>query len=168
MLDLAPFDALPDDADVWVRTADAPFSPAQQAALLDGLAAFFPTWRSHGRVVRGAATVAEGRFLVAAGVTAPGDLSGCGKDALAREIDRLAEAAGVRWADPLAVAYRGVDGAVRVVGRRDLRDRIAAGDVLATTGVFDPSVANLGALRADPFERPAAATWVATRLPATV
>ena len=168
MLDLAPFAALPDDAVVWVHTAADPLTPAQQAALLDGLAAFFPTWTSHGRVVRGAATVADGRFLVAAGVTGPGDLSGCGKDALAREIDRLAAAAGVRWAAPLAVAYRAADGGVRVVDRPALRAHVAAGDVLATTPVFDPSLADLGALRARSFERPAAETWVATRLPAAV
>ncbi len=169
MADLSAFSALPDDARLWIRVADAPLPEAKQTALLDRLSAFMDRWTSHQQAVEGAATVLHDRFLVVAAVsTGAGDISGCGIDDLTHAIEDAASALDLGWVPSLHVLYRESDGGVVAVSRRVFQQRAETGTVTPDTPVFDPSLTTLGALRDGQLECPARASWHAQLIgPAT-
>lgn len=153
------FPAFPDDARLWVYTADRPLTAADQQALQDALDAFFAQWLSHGRAVQGAATCYADRFVLLAAEIPGGDISGCGIDASVHVLDALANDLGFRWASGLVVAYRAVAGPVQVVPRRAFKQMARAGEVGPETTVFDLGVTTVGDLRHGKFEGPAQAMW---------
>lgn len=160
MTDSPLFPDLPDEARCWIYTAAEPIDPSTQEAMLEQVDAFLEGWASHQHPVRGAATVLYDRFLVlAATLEGEGDISGCGIDASTHAIDEAAEALGIEWAPALHVVYKRADGTVATLPRSAFRKRVQRGDVTAETPVFDPSVTELGAVRAGAFEKPAAASW---------
>jgi hypothetical protein len=166
MADCSVFSALPDDASLWIHTADASLEGATQTALLNRLSEFMETWTSHQHPVHGAATVLHDRFLVVAAASdGPDDISGCGIDALTHAIDDAAAALGLSWVPALHVLYRAPDGTVTAVPRRVFQQRAEEGLLTLGTPVFDPSLCTLGALRAGRLERPARASWHAQLLP---
>ena len=166
MADCSVFSALPDDASLWIHTADASLEGATQTALLNRLSEFMETWTSHQHPVHGAATVLHDRFLVVAAASdGPDDISGCGIDALTHAIDDAAAALGLSWVPALHVLYRAPDGTVTAVPRRVFQQRAEEGLLTLETPVFDPSLCTLGALRAGRLERPARASWHAQLLP---
>lgn len=160
------FSALPDDASLWVHTTGAPLEAPAQTALLNRLSGFMETWTSHQHPVHGAAAVLHDRFLVVAAVSdGPGEISGCGIDALTHAIDEAAATLGLSWVPALHVLYRAPDGAVAAVPRRVFQQRAEEGLVTPETPVFDPNLRTLGALRDGRLERPARASWHAQLLP---
>ncbi len=136
--------ALPDDARVWLYATAAPLSGASADAIAAGLGAFFTGWKSHGRIVRGAAEVLGDRLIAVAATVDEGDISGCGIDQHVRVLDRLLGETGAALADALAVVYRDADGAVRVATRAEAR-RIREAD--ANIAVIRRDVTRLGDLR---------------------
>lgn len=160
MPDLAPFSSFPDEARIWIHSADEPLSPDTQDALLNTLANFFERWTSHEHSVQGAATILDDRFLIVAAVRADGgDISGCGIDDLAHAIDDAASALDISWVPALHVLYRDEDGSVVDASRRTFQQRGKDGTVTPNTPVFDPSLTSLGALREGTFERRARDSW---------
>mgnify|MGYP006288811777 CR=1 FL=1 len=153
------FPALPDDARCWVHTAAEPLSDDTQETLLDRLQSFIDGWTSHGRSVRGRATVLDDRFLVLAATIEAGDISGCGIDSAVHAIDEAAADLQIDWAPSLHVVYRRPDGEIEVLPRPAFRRRVNEGTVTADTSVFDPSVSTLGAVRHGDFEQPAGSSW---------
>lgn len=116
---------LPDDARAWCYVTADPMGDDGVRRLADGLDAFFDGWRSHGRIVHGAAAVLERQVVVVAAVLAQGDISGCGIDQHVRVLDALFDEIGARHAGTLDVAWRDPDGALHVTSRAGFR---AAGD----------------------------------------
>lgn len=160
MLDLSPFSEFPDDARVWIHAADATLSDDTQQTLLNRLSTFFESWTSHEHVVKAAGTVLHNRFLVVAAVRADGgEISGCGIDDLAHAVDDAASALQIGWVPSLHVLYRDQDGSVTAVARPTFQERGKHGSASLDTHVFDPSLTQLGALRAGEFERPARESW---------
>lgn len=154
------FPPLPDAARCWIYVAERRLTEAEQATLLDAMAAFFDGWESHGRPVQGAAACLHNRFLVVAGhLLAEGALSGCGIDASVHAVDEAAQRLGLAWASPLLVFYRDDDGAVVSLPRSAFKKFVADGTVTAETRVFDVSLMTLGQVRAGAFEKPAGASW---------
>ena len=151
--------SLPDSARIWIYAADRTLNESEEQRLVDLLDSFCREWRYHGKKVESAAAVLEGRFAVLAGVTAEGDISGCGIDSSVHALDQAAAELGLQWLSGLYVHYREKDGAITSVPRSDFRSKAAVGEVDGTTPVFDLSIDTLGALRAGRFEQPAAATW---------
>lgn len=150
--------SLPDDARLWVFTADRPLTAKDQKQLLDQLGQFVAQWASHGRPVPGDVRVHEDRFLIV-GAHLEGGVSGCGIDSLTHAVEEAGRALGIDWADGLQVVFRDGDGAIQVLPRPAFRQLARDGAVTSTTPVFDTTVSTLGALREHGLERPAGSTW---------
>ena len=150
---------LPDDARVWIYSADRTLQPDEQKAIQRRLDAFFADWTSHARAVDGGATFIADRFLVLAAVVPGGDISGCGIDKSVHVVEEAADAAGFQWASPLQVFWRDQEGVIRQSPRSAFRKAVRAGTVDAQTPVFDLSAQSLGTLRRDGLERPAGNSW---------
>lgn len=151
--------SLPDSARAWIYAADRTLGKPEVERLVELLDHFCAEWRYHGRKVESAAAVLEGRFAVLAGVTAEGDISGCGIDASVHALDQAAAELGLQWLPGLYVHFREQDSSITSVPRSDFRSLAASGEVDRTTPVFDLSIDTLGDLRAGRFEQPAASTW---------
>jgi hypothetical protein len=147
---------------VWLFAAERPFAAQEWQAILDRVGHFTASWQSHGRPVGAAAEVLEDRVLAVAGLITPEDLnagvSGCGIDAMTREVDAAAADAGCRWAGNLDVFYH--DGeSWQLVTRGDFRRLVAAGEITLETAVLDLTAGTLGHLREAGVVRPAGEAW---------
>ena len=151
--------SLPDSARIWIYAADRTLDESEGKRLVEFLESFCAEWRYHGRKVNSAAAVLNGRFAVLAGVTAEGDISGCGIDSSVHALERAAAELSLQWLPGLYVHFRESNGSIRSVTRPNFRALAASGDVGPATPVFDLSVDSLGALRAGMFEQPAGSTW---------
>lgn len=161
----ALFPSLPDEAALWAFATDRALSPPVRESLANALDDLLVAWKSHGRRVKGAYALCEGRLLLLAAHVPGGDLSGCGIDQSARLVEALAQRLGFAWLSPLHILYRQPDGTLRAAGRAAFRRLAGEGAVDASTPVFDLGVHRVGALRAGVFEQPAGATWHATAFP---
>ncbi len=126
-LDTSALDALPDDARAWLYVTAEPLTDAAARHVAEGLDAFFRDWRSHGRIVHGAAGVMARQVVVVAATLDRGDISGCGIDQHVRVLDSLLADVGARHADTLAVAWTDADGVLHVGSRAAFR---AGGDAV--------------------------------------
>ena len=158
--------ALSDDARVWLYVADRPLTKDEQAALTNGLAAFFRSWHTHKIPVVGGAAVLHDQLLAVAGTTPDGpDLSGCGIDQHVREVEQLGSRLGVTWLGGLDVAFlrpnaERLETAMRPAFKRGL----AEGTIPMDSRVLDVATSTLGALRRGEALRPVAdgpfARWI--------
>ena len=159
-------DSLPDAARVWLFPLDRTLGPDEADALRADVAAWLPSWTSHGRPVRAEAAVLEGRVLAVGAVISEADLnagvSGCGIDAMERAAaDALGRggSGGVALAPALAVTYRDGSGAWAQVARPAFRRLVREGGADGATRVLDVTAETVGALRERGVERPAAEAW---------
>ena len=153
------FPGFSNDAQCWVHVTDRPLTPDEQQALRQSVQRFMERWETHGRTVRSAFEVRDGRFLLLAATVDEGTISGCGIDASAHALGDLAQQIGFGWAPALHVLYRDANGAVQSCPRPAFRAKVENGTVTAETPVFDPGVTTVGDLRDGSFERPAGSSW---------
>ena len=163
-------DTLPDAARVWLFPLDRTLGPAEADALRADLAAWLPTWASHGRPVQAEAAVFEGRVLAVGAAISEADVSreagaanagvsGCGIDAMERAVAAALGRGGVGLAPALAVLYRDGDGAWVQVPRPAFRRLVREGGADGATTVLDTTAETVGALRRRGVARPAAEAW---------
>ena len=158
-------DPLPDAARVWLFPLDQTLDDAASDTLRQRLAAWLPSWTSHGRPVQAAAEVLAGRVVAVGAVISEADLnagvSGCGIDAMERAVGQALESAGAALAPALAVTFRDPAGAWQTVARPAFRRRVREGAAGPETPILDVTAETAGALRRHGVERPAGATWAA-------
>ncbi len=86
------FDALPEDARVWVYAADRTLAPDEVLTAQQYLAAFVADWTSHGDSLRAAAAVFDNRFVTLGLDLHHAGASGCSIDKSVRAIQSLESA----------------------------------------------------------------------------
>lgn len=153
---LTAFDALPDDARLWLLALDRPTDAARLAPQLDAALA---RWRHKGVQYQAAWSLLQNRVLAIAEPTLAAQPSGCAIDGMLRTIHRIAEEAGLALADPQAVVVRLADG-IRIFPRTELEARLADGILDGATPVLDLALYTLGDLRQGRLEKPLATTWI--------
>lgn len=97
------FDALPEDARVWVYAADRALTPDEVHAAQQSLDAFVSDWTSHGDSLRAAAAVLEQRFVILGLDLHHAGASGCSIDKSVRAIQALETALGCSLTNRLFV-----------------------------------------------------------------
>ena len=154
------FDALPDEARLWVFVCDRPLSEHDASVVARHLDAFADMWTSHTRPVEAAVGVFEGRFVTVAARIRGGDVSGCGTDKLFHAAEGALGAVGAAQAPALSVTYRSSDGMLRTVSRAEFKQMASTGSVQPHTDIFDASLSTLGDLRRRGLLVPAQQTWM--------
>ena len=86
------FNALPENARVWVYAADRSLTPEEVHAAQQYLDAFVSDWTSHGDALRAAAAVFEDRFVTLGLDLHHAGASGCSIDKSVRAIQALESA----------------------------------------------------------------------------
>ena len=152
------FEALPDDARVWVFGAQAALSPESEASLLRHVDAYLGDWSAHGMPLTCAREWRDGRFLVIGVDQSTAGASGCSIDALFHILRDLERSLGASLVGGGRVFYRDARGAVQCVDRATFSVRSRSGEIGGDTPVFDTTVTSAAQYRTT-FERRASTSW---------
>jgi len=155
----AEFKGMPDASRIWIFGASRPLDEGEEALLLGRVDDFLSMWAAHGHPLAAGRAWVEKRFLIVAvddTVTPP---SGCSTDSLIRELRRLETEIEVQIVGNAPVWFRGSDGKVVRVTRREFRDLAQKSAIDLDTMVFDLSLTRLEDLRTGRFEGPARDRW---------
>ena len=156
-------DVLSDAARVWFFPLTRDLAPDEAGALVERVRAWAATWASHGRPVRSAVAIAEGRVLVVGAEISAEELnagvSGCGIDAMTHAVEAALADAGLAVAGALDVVAQGADGAWHAMPRPAFRALVREGAAGTDTTVLDLTPTTLGEVRARGLARPAGEAW---------
>lgn len=160
---IVKFEALPDDARVWVFGTAAPVDEIDAAKVLAAADAFLVQWQAHGHPLTGARDWRDERFLAVGVDQRTEGASGCSIDGLFRTLQGLERAIGTSLVGGGRVFFRDALGLVHSVTRQEFEALAARGEADATTPVFDTTVTTAAVYRTA-FERPASESWHADLL----
>ena len=130
------FDQLPDDARLWIFTAERSLSDTEQAQLLTEVDRFIGQWGAHDVPLTAARELRYDRFLSVAVDQRKVGPSGCSIDALVRQTKALEQEIGIELVSHAPVVFR-QGSAIERVPRDQFAELAAAGKVGLETTVFD-------------------------------
>lgn len=137
------FDQLPEDARVWIFSAERALTPDEQSVLLEAVDRFLAGWGAHDRPLVAGRDFRYNRFLFVAVDQRSVGPSGCSVDALVRTMKALQAQLGVELVNHAPVLFRR-DGEIERVPREEFADLAQAGTVGPDTTVFDNTLTRLG------------------------
>jgi hypothetical protein len=152
------FDALPDDARVWVFGSEHAMPPSAVDTLLREVDAFLAGWSAHGAPLWCARSWRDGRFLAIGVDQSSAGASGCSIDGMFRVLQLLRPSIGANLLPGNRVYWRDQVGNVHSGQRAEFVGRAARGDVTGDTKVFDTAITTAAEWRSR-FERPARESW---------
>jgi hypothetical protein len=152
------FDQLPDDARLWIFSAERSLNSSEQAQLLAVVDRFIDQWRAHNVPLTAGRLLRYDRFLFVAVDQRAAGPSGCSIDALFRQTRVLEQALGAALFDDGAVVFRQGD-AIERVSRDRFAELAAAGTVGPDTTVFDNTLTSVGEWRAGRWETRLSNAW---------
>jgi hypothetical protein len=148
------FDLLPDSARVWIYGSRRKIEHGEVQALDRHMADFLEEWRSHGREITPAWTLAYDRFVVIAADESATGLSGCSIDSMFRAVMALGFSNSGN-----DLYYRSGDGEILYADRLEFRGLVETGRVDRSTIVFNNTVATVGEFRRGSWEVPMRESW---------
>lgn len=152
------FDQLPDDARLWIFSAERALKDAEQAQLLTVVDRFIDQWGAHGVPLTAARQLRYDRFLFVAVDQRTAGASGCSVDALFRQVRVLEREFGAELLNDAPVVFR-QGGTIERVPRDRFAELAAAGTVDRDTTVFDNTLTSVGDVRAGRWETRLGASW---------
>lgn len=153
------FDALPDDARLWVFAAEEPLTGDPVERLLATVDAFLDGWNAHGHPLTAGRAWRDDRFLLVAVDERSAPPSGCSIDAMVRVLKEFEQEHGVTLTDHARVLWRDGEGEIHVADRPTFARLAREGTVDLDTQVFDTTLTRVGQLREGGLELPAAEGW---------
>jgi hypothetical protein len=160
-MSLVPFDALPDNARIWIFGADKPLTGAVVDTMLAEVDSYLDQWKAHGFPLRAAREWGDNRFLIIGIDPTVEQASGCSIDGLFRSLQGMQKSIGAQLVGGGRVFYRDSAGATHSVPRDEFSSLTSSGQIGPRTPVFDTSLTQLDAWKAK-FERPLAESWAAS------
>lgn len=156
-----PFDALPDDARVWIFGAASEMTQDRVDRLLDEVDDFLAQWNAHGAPLTCGREWRDGRFLAIGVDQSTAGASGCSIDGLFRTLAKLEPELGTTLLGGGRVYYRDADGRVIAATRPGFNQLARDGKVGPDTLAFDTSITSADAWR-ERFEQPISQSWHAS------
>ncbi len=152
------FQQLPEDARVWIFSAERPLGDDERARLIADVDAFIDQWGAHTVPLTAGRELRYDQFLFVAVDQRAAGPSGCSVDALVRQMKGLERELGVELVNHAPVLYRRGQ-TIERVPRAAFAELATAGDVSLETMVFNNTLTSLGDVRAGRWEVPAAESW---------
>lgn len=154
------FDALPDDARLWIFAASRALTSVEQGHLLAAVDTFIDRWAAHGAPLRAARDWRADRFLLVGVDERAAGVSGCSIDALTGVLKELERRLDVALLDREPVYFRTVeDEGIARVSRDEFATMAAEGRVTEATRVFDNTLMKVEDVRSGRWEVPAGQSW---------
>jgi len=152
------FDALPNDARLWIFAADRVLTTDESHALLQEVDSFLAQWKAHGHPLTVSREWKYDRFLLVGVDEASAGASGCSIDAMLRTLGQLEQALHVHLLDHGPVLFRQDDGIARLP-RPAFAELARSGAISGDTVVFNNTLTRVGELREGRWESRAADSW---------
>ena len=152
------FDVLPEDARVWIFSAERELTAVEQERVLADVDRFIDQWGAHSVPLVAGRELQYGQFLFVAVDQRTAGPSGCSIDALVRQMKELEHELNVELVNHAPVLFRRGTHVERV-SREDFSELIADGHVNLATTVFNNTLQVLGDVRAGRWEVPASESW---------
>jgi hypothetical protein len=158
-MSLVSFDALPDNARLWCFGASRAPDASETVRLLDSMRGFVSEWTAHRRDLQAGFAWVHGRFLLIGVDESRAGASGCSIDALTGHLKNLGSELNLDLRDSMPVWFRDGAGGIRAVSRAEFTGLGHAGEVTASTPVFDLTLDRLGDVRSGLLETAAGSAW---------
>ena len=152
------FDVLPEDARVWIFSAERELTAVEQERVLADVDRFIDQWGAHSVPLVAGRELQYGQFLFVAVDQRTAGPSGCSIDALVSQMKELEHELDVELVNHAPVLFRRGTHVERV-SREDFSELIADGHVNLATTVFNNTLQVLGDVRAGRWEVPASESW---------
>ena len=152
------FDALPNDARLWIFAADRVLTTDESHALLQEVDDFLTQWKAHGHPLTVAREWKYDRFLLVGVDEASAGASGCSIDAMVNTLGLLERQLHVHLLDHGPVLFRQDDGIARLP-RPAFAELARSGAISGDTVVFNNTLTRVGELREGRWESRAADSW---------
>mgnify|MGYP001157516709 FL=1 len=101
-----PFDALSDEARVWIYPASRPFTVDECDEITTTLHAFLTQWTAHGASLNAGVSMPYNRFIVIALDESQQEATGCSIDASVKIIQEIETIYGVTLLDKMNVSFK--------------------------------------------------------------
>ena len=152
------FDDLPEDARVWIFSAERELTEPERIRLLAEVDAFINQWAAHAVPLTAGRDLVYDQFLFIAVDQRAAGPSGCSVDALVRQMKALEQEIGVELVNHAPVLFRQGQAIARVP-REAFAELAEAGEVGPDTTVFNNTLTSVGDVRAGRWEVPATDSW---------
>ncbi len=152
------FDELPEDARVWIFSAERKLTESERIRLLAEVDAFINRWAAHAVPLTAGRDLVYDQFLFIAVDQRAAGPSGCSVDALVRQMKALEQEIGVELVNHAPVLFRQGQAIARVP-REAFAELAEAGEVGPDTTVFNNTLTSVGDVRAGRWEVPATDSW---------
>ena len=152
------FDELPEDARVWIFSAERKLTESERIRLLAEVDAFINRWAAHAVPLTAGRDLVYDQFLFIAVDQRAAGPSGCSVDALVRQMKALEHEIGVELVNHAPVLFRQGQAIARVP-REAFAELAEAGEVGPDTTVFNNTLTSVGDVRAGRWEVPATDSW---------
>ncbi len=152
------FGELPEDARVWIFSAERALTEGEQSRVLAEVDRFLAQWAAHDTPLRAGRDIRYDRFLFVAVDQRDVGPSGCSIDALVRQMKVLQQELGAELVNHAPVLFRRGEEIARVA-RDEFAELAASGEVDQDTTVFDNTLTRLGDIRGGRWETKAAESW---------
>ncbi len=154
---LKNFDALPDDARVWIYQANRSFTDEEIAEINTRISSFLSEWTAHGKDLNAGFLIKYNRFIIIGLDQTTGGASGCSIDAQVHFIQSLENIYEVDLLDKMNVSFK----QGKFIAYKDLKDfkkMVKQKAVSANTIVFNNLVNNKAEFE-EHWEVPLAESW---------
>ena len=103
---LVPFEALSDEARVWIYPASRSFTFEECDKITATLNAFLTQWTAHGASLNAGASIPYNRFIIIALDESQQEATGCSIDASVKIIQEIEATYGVTLLDKMNVSFK--------------------------------------------------------------
>jgi hypothetical protein len=146
------------DDSLWIFAADQFLSETVQQEILARLNVFLSNWQHHGQPIAFATQVSQNFALVLA---AEGDVGGCSRDSLLREVGSIAKSLHIQLGNASVLQYKDAAGMVCFANRDEFREKVKSGEVTLQNIVFDNTLYKVEAWKQGLWEVTAKNSWFA-------
>ena len=136
------FKEMPGDSRVWIYQADKTLTTQQAELVEENTKRFLEQWSAHGEALKCSCTLLHHRFLVVSVDEKHHTASGCSIDSSVHFITELGQHLGVNWFDRTKIAFI-VNNEVFIESQKDLKQKIAEGEIKGDTLTFNNLVTNI-------------------------
>ncbi|MCZ8353780.1 MAG: hypothetical protein O9340_03525 [Cyclobacteriaceae bacterium] len=157
------FDLLPDDARVWIFTANQKLNAEKVYSIQKQLDQYLAGWTAHGNSLLAAHTILQEHFLVIGLNQKEADASGCSIDSLFRMIKTIGENTNIDFLNRENVALHTETG-ITLVERKRLKQFLTENSVQFVYNTLVNTKGNVIHL----FKQEIKSSWVARFLPEKV
>lgn len=133
------FDALPQDARVWIYQSNREFSDREVVQISERIETFMATWKRHGDDLKTSYVIKYNQFIVLGVDESFNDVSGCSIDSSVHFIQEIEKEFGVDLMNKMNTAFR-IGENINIVSLADFQKFVKGNKITPETTVFNNMV----------------------------